>query len=51
MDTDRNGAREARIAAYAFLFLFQSSLGMMAMSDANTRPGNPNVTMAALTVD
>ena len=52
MDADRNGAREAQIAAYAFMFLFLSALGLMAMSDANTRPGNPHVMMmAAIPVD
>jgi hypothetical protein len=51
MDADRNGAREAYIAAHAFLFLFLSVLGLMALSDANIRPGNPYVTMVAITVE
>jgi hypothetical protein len=51
MDADRNGSREAYIAAHAFLFLFLFAMGLTAMSDANTRPGNPYVTMASITVD
>jgi hypothetical protein len=51
MDADRNGSREAYIAAYAFALLFLSMLGLMAASEANHRPGNPYVAMAALTVD
>lgn len=41
MDTDRNGSQEAQIAAYGFAFLFLAMLGLMAASEANTRPGNP----------
>jgi len=51
MDADRTGSREAYIAAHAFLFLFLSALALMALSDANSRPGNPYVTMVALTID
>jgi len=51
MDADQNGAREAQIAAYAFMFLFLSALGLMAISDTNMRPGNPHVMIAAISVD
>ena len=51
MDTDRNGAPEAFIAACAFSFLFLSVLGLMMVSEAKTRPGNPHIFTAALSAD
>ena len=51
MDANHNGAREASIAAYTFSFLFIVVLGLSAVAEIHHPPGNPHVTMAALSTE
>jgi hypothetical protein len=51
MDANHNGAREASIAAYTFGFLFIFVLGLSAVAEIQHPPGNPHVTMTALSTE